>query len=98
MHSWRARRYGDEAADAAQQSMGMAVDAYDVYGAYKQTRTKALAKAFAKGAVMNPTAKAQEQATAEADAAAKASVDTAAQVPVASAPAPPQPPLSLIHI
>jgi hypothetical protein len=28
--------------------MGMAVDAYDVYGAYKSMRTRALAKAFAK--------------------------------------------------
>lgn len=29
--------------------MGVAVDAYDVYGSYKQMRTRALAKAFVKG-------------------------------------------------
>lgn len=32
----------------------MAVDAYDVYGSYKAMRTKALVKAFAKGALKHP--------------------------------------------
>lgn len=44
-------RYGDEAAEATNKGMNIAVDAYDVYGAYKSMRTKAMVKAFAKGAV-----------------------------------------------
>ena len=47
-------RYGDEAAEATHKGMNIAVDAYDVYGAYKSMRTKALVKAFAKGAVKHP--------------------------------------------
>eukprot|EP00892_Ulva_mutabilis_P012711 jgi/Ulvmu1/9812/UM056_0053.1 len=47
-------RYGDEAAEATHKGMHIAVDAYDVYGAYKSMRTKALVKAFAKGAVQHP--------------------------------------------
>jgi hypothetical protein len=44
-------RYGEEAGRAVQKGMGIAVDAYDVYGAYRQVRIKALAKAFVKGAI-----------------------------------------------
>jgi hypothetical protein len=49
-------RYGDEAGKIAQKGMGIAVDAYDVYGAYKNVRTKALAKAFVQGAISGPEA------------------------------------------
>ena len=43
-------RYGNEAAAATRKGAGVAVDAYDVYGSYKQIRTRAIAKAFVKGA------------------------------------------------
>jgi hypothetical protein len=44
-------RYGEEAGKATEKGMGIAVDAYDVYGAYRQVRITALAKAFVKGAI-----------------------------------------------
>lgn len=47
--------------------MGAAVDAYDVYGAYRSMRATALAKAFVKGAVVSKKA-----APAAASAAAPA--------------------------
>ena len=42
-------RYGDQAGQMSRRSLGMAVDAYDVYGSYRSMRTRALAKAFFKG-------------------------------------------------
>lgn len=100
-------RYGDQAAKAAEQGMGMAVDAYDVYGAYKQTRAKALAAAFAKGAVSSGSKPYPDDASVEpgaADAAAPGTSTAAAvqqpeqsTTPAAESvyppmPAPPGPP------
>jgi hypothetical protein len=75
-------RYGDEAGRAASTGMGMAVDVYDVYGAYKKMRASAMARAFAKAAVVGP------KPAGPAAAAPQASATGApAPTPCAAAPA-----------
>jgi hypothetical protein len=63
--------YGEQAGVAARQGMSIAVDAYDVYGAYKAMRTRALAKAFLAGTVKSQGAADGSGAVAEAGAPAQ---------------------------
>jgi hypothetical protein len=66
-------RYGAEAGDAAKKGMGIAVDAYDVYGSYKNMRTKALVKAFAMGAIRKPGERTEGETKLERPEVASAS-------------------------
>ena len=82
MHVTDASRYGDEAAEATHKGMNIAVDAYDVYGAYKSMRTKAMVKAFAKGALKHPHGDQETESGAgysamEVSTSAKTDADTA---------------------
>jgi hypothetical protein len=71
--------------------MGIAVDAYDVYGAYKKTRATALAKAFAKGAFAGGNSSTSAGAPQSTPATTNPSVSSV-ELPYPPAPAPPGPP------